>query len=188
LFDRKQQPGLTEILLDRRSRTEVVLRGAAPGPLLIPSGATTENASELLSLPAFKQFVDSLRKDFDWLVIDSPPVMAVTDATVLAHGASAVLFVTCADKTTLEAADTAIGELAAVGARFVGAVLNRVPLTREAYYYSRYYRPEYSAYFAPQRGPLGAMTREKKRPVEVATGRVPSASSGAPGESISPSL
>lgn len=189
LFDRKQEPGLTEVLLDRRSRTEVVLRGASPGPVLIPSGATTENASELLSLPTFKQFVDSLRKDFDWLVIDSPPVMAVTDAAVLAHGASAVLFVTCADKTTIEAADAAITELAAVGARFVGAVLNRVPLTREAYYYSRYYRPEYSAYFAPQRGPLGALTRGTKRPVEVVTGRAPAASSGAPGgESISPSL
>ena len=63
--------------------------------------------------------------------------MAVADAAVLSRDATAVLFVTSAEQTSLEAAEAALNELGSAGARLLGAVLNRAPITREAFYYSQ---------------------------------------------------
>jgi len=149
MFDRHRAPGLSDVLLGRRSTAEVLRPVGAQGLVLVPSGLPTAKAAELLSYQSFRTFIDGLRSDFDWIVIDSPPVMAVADAAVLSRDATAVLFVTSAEETSLEAAETALNELHAAGARLVGAVLNRAPLTREAFYYSRYYRPEYDVYHSP---------------------------------------
>ncbi len=182
LFDRQREPGLTDVLGGSRSKAEVLRPVRLQGLSLIPSGAATPNAAELLSLHAFKDLIESLRCDFDWIVIDSPPVMAVTDAAVLAHDATGVLFVTSAEQTDLGAAEAALAELTFVGARLIGAVLNRVPLSREAYYYARYYKSDYAPYFAPQASEPRLAGGEKKRP-RPATGQ-PAASGPAPaGES-----
>jgi capsular exopolysaccharide synthesis family protein len=149
MFDRQRAPGLSDVLLGRRSAAEVLRPVGTQGLVLVPSGIPTAKASELLSFQTFRTFIEDLRSDFDWIVIDSPPVMAVADAAVLSRDASAVLFVTSAEHTSLEAAETALNDLNAAGAKLVGAVLNRAPLTREAFYYSRYYRPEYNAYISP---------------------------------------
>jgi capsular exopolysaccharide synthesis family protein len=150
VFDRQRAPGLADVLLGRRSAAEVLRPVGTQGLVLVPSGIPTAKASELLSFQTFRTFIEDLRSDFDWIVIDSPPVMAVADAAVLSRDATAVLFVTSAEHTSLEAAETALNELGAAGAKLVGAVLNRAPLTREAFYYSRYYRPEYNAYLTPE--------------------------------------
>ena len=149
MFDRQRGPGLSDVLLGRRSTAEVLRPVGAQGLVLVPSGSPTSKAAELLSYQTFRNFVDGLRSDFDWIVIDSPPVMAVADAAVLSRDATAMLFVTSAEHTSLEAAEVALNDLGAAGARLLGAVLNRAPLTREAFYYSRYYRPEYDAYLTP---------------------------------------
>ena len=81
-----------------------------------------------------------MREQFDWVVIDSPPVMAVTDASILAYLASGVLFVTAADVTNRPAAVRAMEQLAAAKAKLIGAVLNRADVARNAYFYAPYYR------------------------------------------------
>jgi capsular exopolysaccharide synthesis family protein len=183
LFGREREPGLTDVLQGKRSRTEV-LTTAPPLPALIAGGTSTANASELLSLPAFRDFIESLRSDFDWIVIDSPPILAVTDGAVLAHGATHVLFVTSAEQTPLEAAEVALGDLTAAGANLIGAVLNRAPLAREAYYYSRYYSPEYTPYFSAQTTSSPVMGAARRRSLE-GTSRMASAPARGPvGETV----
>jgi Mrp family chromosome partitioning ATPase len=81
------------------------------------------------------------------VIIDSPPVMAVTDAALVAHQTSGVLFVIGAEMTSRHAAKRALEQLEQAQARFVGAVLNRVDLEHNAYYYSQYYRREYADYY-----------------------------------------
>jgi len=88
------------------------------------------------------------REHFDIIVIDSPPVLAVADAPILASKCSAVVFVVGTEMTRRDAARTALDQLVPANARVVGAVLNRVDLKRQAYYYSQYYRREYSRYYA----------------------------------------
>ncbi len=168
MFDRQRGPGLSDVLLGRRSTAEVLRPVGAQGLVLVPSGLPTAKAAELLSYQAFRTFIEGLRSDFDWIVIDSPPVMAVADAAVLSRDATAVLFVTSAEHTSLEAAEVALNELGSAGARLLGAVLNRAPLTREAFYYSRYYRPEYDAYLTPSENTADAPA---DRPREEVTAR-----------------
>ena len=81
------------------------------------------------------------------MLVDTPPVMAVTDAAVVAHLVTGVLFVVGAEMTSRHAAKRAVDQLEQAQARFVGAVLNRVDLEHNAYYYSQYYRREYSDYY-----------------------------------------
>jgi Mrp family chromosome partitioning ATPase len=74
--------------------------------------------------------------------------MAVTDAALVAHHATGVVFVVGAEMTSRHAARQALDQLERAGARFVGGVLNKVNLDGHAYYYSQYYRREYSQYYA----------------------------------------
>jgi succinoglycan biosynthesis transport protein ExoP len=114
---------------------------------VLPSGRIPPNPAELLASQRFKDFLFALGAQFDWVVLDSPPVLAVTDASVVAHLAQGVVFVIGAEMTSRRAAATAIERLEQADGRFIGAVLNRVNLERHGYYYSHYYRREYGEYY-----------------------------------------
>jgi capsular exopolysaccharide synthesis family protein len=105
------------------------------------------NPAELLGSERFKKLIESLPAQFDWVLIDSPPVMAVTDASVVAHLVTGIIFVVGAEMTSRQLARHALEQLEAVGGKFAGAVLNRVDLERNSYYYSHYYRSEYQQYY-----------------------------------------
>ena len=81
---------------------------------------------------------------FDLVVIDSPPVMSATDATLLAHQRASTIFVVSADRTGRRAAQAAIERLESVGATFVGVILNRVDVARNGSSY--YQRAHYYTY------------------------------------------
>jgi Mrp family chromosome partitioning ATPase len=89
----------------------------------------------------------SLVQHFDWVIVDTPPVMVVTDSSIVAHVTNGVLFVIGAEMTSRHAVRRALEQLEHARAKFVGAVLNRVDLQHNAYYYSQYYRREYSDYY-----------------------------------------
>ena len=119
-----------------------------PGLWVLPAGMIPPNPAELLGSKRFDEYFATLAEHFDWVIIDSPPVLAVADASILANTASGVVFVVGADQTSRHAARAAIDQLHAVQAHVIGAVLNRVDLERNPYYYSTYYRKEYSRYYA----------------------------------------
>jgi capsular exopolysaccharide synthesis family protein len=115
---------------------------------LLTAGRTPPNPAELLGSQRCRDFIASLKEHFEWVVIDSPPVMPVTDAALISHHSSGVLFVIGSEMTSRHAAVRALDHLEQAQASFVGAVLNRVDLHRNAYYYSQYYRREYARYYA----------------------------------------
>lgn len=96
----------------------------------MPAGRHPPNPAELLGSKRFKDFLASLSQHFDWVMIDTPPVMAVTDSSVVAHLATGVLFVVGAEMTSRHAAQRPGGDL-----------------QHNSYYYSQYYRREYSDYY-----------------------------------------
>jgi capsular exopolysaccharide synthesis family protein len=147
IFDVPQEPGLSNLLVGNAKPSETLRKSASSGLWLLPAGRIPPNAVELLGSQRFHEFLRSLASDFDWVVIDSPPVMAVADAAVVAHSASDVLFVVGAEMTARQAAQRAIERLQQARARVLGAVLNRVDLDRHAYFYSQYYRHEYTTYY-----------------------------------------
>ena len=147
VFGQNLEPGLSNLLAGRASDVEVVRPSETPGLFLLPAGTYPPNAADLLASPLYRSFLENLREAYDWIVIDSPPVMAVTDASIVAHDASGVMFVVGSHMTRRDAAQTALDELESVQARFVGAVLNHVEVDKQRFYYSRFYNPEYQQYY-----------------------------------------
>jgi capsular exopolysaccharide synthesis family protein len=157
LFGATLEPGLSNLLVGASKPSEVVQATGVENLWIISAGTAPPNPAELLGSRRFADLTGSLSGHFDCVIIDTPPVLAVTDAAVVAHRASGVLFVVAADSTSRQAAQTALDQLEHARARFLGAVLNRVDVERDSYYYSRYYRKDYANYYsaAPIRGTQG---------------------------------
>jgi tyrosine-protein kinase Etk/Wzc len=155
-------PGLSRYLAGRAELREVVRSTEVANLSVVPAGSRPSNPTELLGLPRLKDLLDQLGRDFDWIIVDSPPIMAVADATLIAPLVSGVLFVVGADMTRRDTAQAAIEQLAHAHARFAGAVLNKADVARHGRYYARYYSPEYEAYYIEpeaRRGPLSLSIR-----------------------------
>ncbi len=148
IFATDQEPGLSNVLTGNAKVGDAIRRSTSvPGLWLLASGYIPPNPAELLGSHRYRDFMGSLDGQFDWVIIDSPPVLVVTDASIVAHQASGVVFVVGADKTNKHSARAAVEQLDAANAHIVGAILNRVDLKRHPYYYSSYYRKEYSKYY-----------------------------------------
>jgi polysaccharide biosynthesis transport protein len=149
IFDLPQEPGLSNLLVGDCKPSEAVRKWKnVPGLCVLAAGMIPPNPAELLGSKRFEEYVSTLGEHFDWVLVDSPPVLAVADAAVVANGASGVVFVVGADQTSRQAAREAIHQLQSAHARVIGAVLNRVDLERNPYYYAHYYRKEYAKYYA----------------------------------------
>ncbi len=111
------------------------------GLFYIPSGPIPPNPSELLSSKRFSDVLKTLEGMFDVILIDSPPVQLVSDATILAGVANALVFVVRADATPYQVAKGAIEQLKKGKAQLLGVVLNRLDVEKaERYYgYGRYF-------------------------------------------------
>jgi polysaccharide biosynthesis transport protein len=151
-FGLEQEPGLSNVLVGNSKASESVKKSSeVPGLWVMASGRIPPNPAELLGSKRFKEFLKSLSGHFDCIVIDSPPVMPVTDAQIVAHLATGVIFVVGAEMTNGKTAAHALGQLRSGTASFLGVVLNRVNLEKHEYYYSQYYRSDYTAYYASGR-------------------------------------
>jgi capsular exopolysaccharide synthesis family protein len=141
--------GLSQLLVGEARMRDVVQRTGDPNLLVVTAGRTPTNPSELLGSDRMRAFVQQLGVGpFDWVIIDTPPVLAVTDAVILAPLVSSVTFVLGAEMTRWRLAERAIETLQAGHPQLVNAVLNRVDFERNRYYYSRYYGHQYKSYYA----------------------------------------
>ena len=140
--------GLSELLVAQARVREAVQATAEPNLFVIAAGRTPPNPSELLASDRMKSFLANLTQGpFDWVVLDTPPVLAVTDAVVLAGSVSAVVFVVGSEMTRRSHAERALATLRAGRPRSIGVVLNRVDFDRNKYYYARYYGYNYKSYY-----------------------------------------
>ncbi|OFW40113.1 MAG: hypothetical protein A3F70_03760 [Acidobacteria bacterium RIFCSPLOWO2_12_FULL_67_14] len=158
IFSRRVDPGLSNLLVGNATASESIFESEIPGLWLMPAGTHPPNPAELIGSRRFRDFTAFLLQHFDWIIVDTPPVMVVTDATIAANFAHGVLFVVGAEMVSRRVAQRAVEQLELGQAKFVGAVLNRVDLEHNAYYYSRYYRPDYGGYYGPPGGGGGGGT------------------------------
>jgi capsular exopolysaccharide synthesis family protein len=141
--------GLSQLLAGQARMREVVQRTHDPNLLAITAGRTPANPSELLASDRMRALLTGLETGpFDWIIIDTPPVLAVTDAVILAPLVGAVAFVIGAEMTRWRLAERAVETLLGSNPRQVLAVLNKVNFGRNKYYYSRYYGHQYKNYYA----------------------------------------
>lgn len=139
-------PGLTEYLAGTAELKDVLQHGSftygepsgadgIPNLAFIPSGNCGDNSAELLANHRIEEMVEILSSRFDWIIIDSPPVLAVTDAVELSHAADAVLLVARGENTTYEVAQRVTAAFS--NARILGFVLNdtkEMPHKQYGYY------------------------------------------------------
>ncbi len=113
-----------------------------PNLSLLPCGPTPPNPAELISSEKMREMMTLLGTKFDHIIIDSPPLINVTDPVILSTLVDGVIMVVHAGKSTRDVIRRASQELTSVGAKVFGVVLNNVNLQREGYdeyYYQRYY-------------------------------------------------
>lgn len=135
--------GLSEVLSGEATLEEAILRLEPAGLHMLPGGAARDDVAEILSGPKFEQLLAELRRMFDYIIIDAPPLGIFTDATVLINRADGALLVVRSGKTRYAVIDRIVEQLPRE--RLLGVVLNRSDeqLDETSYYYQRrYYRRE----------------------------------------------
>lgn len=139
IFKLPLEPGLSSILEGSLSLTEAVHPSDIPNLSVVTSGVPPHNPGDLLERIALRELLASVRDRFDWILIDSPPVMAASDAALLAQMSSAVLFVIGAQMTTYRDARAAVEQLERAHTKILGAVLNRSTGRFRSYVASQHY-------------------------------------------------
>ncbi|MDR7085947.1 receptor protein-tyrosine kinase [Aeromicrobium panaciterrae] len=138
--------GLTTVLVGRVALDAALQQAGTPGLDVLTSGALPPNPSEILQTKAMTALVAELRHRYEVVLIDAPPLLPVTDASLLASISDGAILVVRHGSTGREQVRTATERLQAVGARLLGTVLSMSPareLSRYGYGYGYGYGPEY---------------------------------------------
>lgn len=138
--------GVTSILAEKLKIDECVLKISNYGIYVLTSGPIPPNPAELLGTQQMNDLISELGQEFDYVIIDTPPVSVVTDAAVLSKIADGVVFVVRQNYTKIETAQLAKKHLENVGANVIGCVLNafKVDKTSKSYAYYQYKNSDYS--------------------------------------------
>jgi protein-tyrosine kinase len=123
-FGALARPGLTEYLRGEVDESQIIQVGPEGNLCLIPGGGQVSNPSELLHSERMRQLLDNVSHIFDWVILDSPPALAVHDASILADMCDGVIFVIRAGATDFTLAERAVSEFREKN--LLGVVLNRV--------------------------------------------------------------
>lgn len=121
------QVGFSTVLSGGAKLDEVLQKTKFPQLTVLTAGATPPNPSELLSSHAAQKVLDDLRGQFDYVVVDSAPLLAVTDGAILSAKADGALIMTRFGETKREQLAHAVGNLGDVGASLLGAVFTMTP-------------------------------------------------------------
>ena len=145
LLRAKRTPGLSDVLVGKAKPSEAI-HVFAGGHSLLPAGTTVPSPADLVTGQAMRGFLEGLRGVYSWIVIDTPPVGAVSEPLILGPLADGVIVVVGAEMVPRKAVATTIERVRESGARLLGVVLNRARVERHGYYYGRYYGHYYGHY------------------------------------------
>lgn len=133
IFGLRNFEGVTDVLAGERGVQEV-----AQSPLerlsVITAGPIPPNPTELLSSGRFAEFLGGVRKSFDYVLVDAPPIGLVSDPMIVATRADGVLLVLDSQSARKKEVRRAIRGLETVGARMLGTVVNNVQAAKDGYY------------------------------------------------------
>jgi capsular exopolysaccharide synthesis family protein len=143
ILNSRLAPGLSTVLSGSCALTDAIQPTAVRGLNLLAAGNPSREAPELLGSPVFDRLLKILEEHFDWVIIDSPPALTVTDASIIAQRATSVVFVVASARTSVRAARLAIDELQRVGGRVLGIVMNRADVSHQPLDFAPYVSADY---------------------------------------------
>jgi len=169
LLRAQRTPGLSDVLVGNAKPSEVIQQRLTSVPFcFMPAGTTVPSPADLLTTHTMQGLVEGLRKFYDWIVIDTPPVGAVAEPLILAPLSDGVIVVAGAEMVPRKAVALTLERIADTGARILGVVLNRAQIEKHSYYYSHYYGHYYGRYEGRRPRPKSA---GGPRPANVADKR-----------------
>jgi succinoglycan biosynthesis transport protein ExoP len=139
--------GLIDIIAGTAAIDDVAVKGLHPNLDVIPSGGRAKNPTQILNSKKFEVFVSDLRKKYDRVFFDTPPLAAVSDALILLPLCDGSIFTIFFNKVRRKAAQFAAKKLIEANVPVYGAILNGLNLTVSGYYYAQYYDKSYKDYY-----------------------------------------
>ena len=130
--------GLTNILAQGKKIQEVINETKEPNLYVITSGPIPPNPSELLGTTKMKDILEELKNTFDIILIDTPPILSVTDAQILSSLAQGTIIITAYGKLEKKLLLNAKEDIEKVGGKILGVVINKIP-DKSKGHYSNYY-------------------------------------------------
>jgi len=133
--------GLTNILIENTDYRLAIKKTKVPDVELLVTGPKPPNPTELLASRRMADFLRKVSEDYDYVLIDAPPVLPIADALILAHIVDGLILVIGYGTTTYEIARQTKEQLQKASANIVGVIVNNVPTNDHGYYYyySSYY-------------------------------------------------
>jgi len=145
IFEAKNSKGLSTYLTVGIHLEDVFKKTSIENIWLLSSGMIPPNPVELLDSKKMKKMIEEIKKDFDVILIDTPPVLSVVDAAVVSAIADSTIFIVRAGKTTNKAFCAAVEKLRQAKAKIMGVLYNEMEVKGGDYYYMDYYR-SYGSY------------------------------------------
>ncbi|MFZ3132081.1 MAG: CpsD/CapB family tyrosine-protein kinase [Desulfosporosinus sp.] len=139
LFGLDNAQGLSAALVQDQDYRQYIRETAVPGVMVLTGGPTPPNPAELVGSKRMKRLIQEASGQYDMVLIDTPPIVAVTDAAILAQEVDGVILVLASGEVNKDFALRAKELLDKVGAKILGAVLNKVDTKTSEYYYYYYY-------------------------------------------------
>lgn len=137
-FGISNQVGLSDLLADQMDQEGAIKLTEIPNLHVLSSGTRPPNPAELLGSGKMKKFVEALKENYDVIVLDTPPIILVTDAQIIAQYADGCLLVISSGQAERESAIKAKQLLEKVNGKILGVVFNKVDVTRKSYYHYSY--------------------------------------------------
>jgi capsular exopolysaccharide synthesis family protein len=148
ILNLEQEPGLTNVLIDKADLDKSIINIGRENFYVLPSGLIPPNPSDLLNTKKMENILTKLKHEYTFIILDLPPVIAVTDPIILGNKVDGVCLVIRSGKTTYEAAFRAKKILENSGVPIIGTILNDVNFRnvygyyKDYYYYSHNKRPQ----------------------------------------------
>lgn len=139
LFGYRKSPGLSNVLLDEVSLQDACRPTSYENLFVLSAGKHLDTGTELLASDKFTNILAQLRQQFDHVIIDTPPVLGLSDTSIIQKLVDGVLFVIWSGNTPMTSVKAAVDMLQKHGANFYGFVLNRLDLDATQNYYQYYY-------------------------------------------------
>ena len=138
VFDVMNNNGLSNFMLDRAMYKDAIKKTFVENLSVLTSGPIPPNPSELIGSEKFKTVYQQLKQDFDFIVIDTPPVTSVTDAQLYSTNVANCILVIDSEKNDKNEVKKAKELIETSGAKVIGAVLNKMPKDKSSSYYYYY--------------------------------------------------
>ena len=139
MFDTSNTQGLMDILLGKKNIQDCVKKTKQENLYILTGGTIPPNPAEVLSSKKMSEFIESIKDEYDYIFIDSPPVGVVSDASIISAYSDGVIFVVGANEVDSNLAKIAKERLDSVKANIVGVILNKIKTDTNSEYYNYYY-------------------------------------------------